>query len=118
MFRFENEYILYGLFLLPVFVGLYIYSNWRQKKAFTAFGDFQLLKGLTPEVSRRMKPFKFIIICLIYTCLIFTLANPQLGVGIEKEKERELTLCFVSMFPIACWQKIMPLIGWNWQKER
>ena len=94
MFRFENEFMFYGLGMLPVFLFLYIYIRWQQKKALSAFGEQQLIAGLMPEYSGRMKNVKFIIICLIYTCLIFALANPQIGAGMEKGKRKGIDIMF------------------------
>ncbi|MDD4210712.1 MAG: VWA domain-containing protein, partial [Bacteroidales bacterium] len=94
MFRFENEYMFYGLGVVAVFLFLYIYIRWRQKKALFAFGEKQLIAGLMPEYSGRMKTFKFIIICFIYICLVFALANPQIGAGMEKGKRKGIDIMY------------------------
>lgn len=94
MFRFENEYILYALFLLPVWVALYAYIRFKQKKIWANYGDVQLLKSMLPDTSYRMKILKFIILCLTYTALIFSLANPELGSNIEKSKRKGIDIMF------------------------
>ncbi|NLJ82702.1 MAG: VWA domain-containing protein, partial [Bacteroidales bacterium] len=94
MFRFENEYILYALFLLPVWVALYAYIRFKQKKIWANYGDVQLLKSMLPDTSYRMKILKFIILCLIYIALIFSLANPELGSNIEKSKRKGIDIMF------------------------
>ncbi len=94
MFRFENEYVLYALLLIPVLVGLYIYIRYRYQKIIQKYGEVSLLKLLTPDSSPGIQHFKFILVCLIWVCLVFALANPQLGSGIEKGKRKGIDIMF------------------------
>lgn len=94
MFCFERGYLLYALCLLPVFICFYIWKIKKQKAIIRRYGDEKLLGGLMPGLSYGMKNLKFILCCLIYACLIFTIANPQLGSGVEKGKRRGVDLMF------------------------
>ena len=51
MFRFEEPAYLYLLLLLPVLTALYIYSNYKRRKAIREFGDPELMAPLMPETS-------------------------------------------------------------------
>ena len=77
--RFANPEYLYMLLLLPVVVGLFIYSNYRRKKNINSYGDPQLLKRLIPSTAtlRNRITFWFTFIALALTTLL--LARPQFG---------------------------------------
>ncbi len=94
MFRFENEYILYALLLIPLLIALYIYVRLKRKKTWTTYGDYPLLKTMFPDMSNRVKTLKFILLCLIYIVLVFALANPQLGASVEKGKRKGIDVMF------------------------
>lgn len=94
MLRFENEYMLYGLLLIPFFVILYFYIQFKQKKALKSIGDIHLIKGLMPDVSQGMKLVKFILLCLAYACLVLAIANPQIGSKVEKGKRKGIDIMF------------------------
>ena len=95
MLRFENEYVLYMLLLVPILVGLYVYVHYRQQKIWQKYSEIPLLKLLMPDSSVKMQNFKFVLVCLIWICLVFALANPQMGSGVEKGKRKgiDIMLC-------------------------
>ena len=94
MFRFENGYVLYALLLIPVFAGLYVYIRYRHQKIMQKYGEMPLLKLLMPDVSSAMQHFKFVLACVIWTCLVLSLANPQMGSGKEKSKRKGIDIMF------------------------
>lgn len=77
--RFANPEYLYLLFLLPVIILLFVYSNYRRKKSLGSYGDSQLLKNLMPAtaVLRNRISFWFTFIALALSVVI--LARPQFG---------------------------------------
>lgn len=77
--RFANPEYLYMLLLLPVVIGLFIYSNYRRKKNINSYGDPQLLKRLIPSTAtlRNSITFWFTFFALALTILL--LARPQFG---------------------------------------
>ena len=77
--RFANPEYLYMLLLLPVVIGLFIYSNYRRKKNINSYGDSQLLKRLIPSTVtlRNRITFWFTFFALALTILL--LARPQFG---------------------------------------
>jgi len=58
----------------------------RQKKRLKKFGDPELLKALTPGVSKWRPGIKFTLLLLALAALIFMLARPQIGSKISHEK--------------------------------
>ena len=52
MFRFGEPVYLYLLIILPILVGLYLYSNYRRRKKIAQYGDPELLAHLMPDVSK------------------------------------------------------------------
>jgi Ca-activated chloride channel family protein len=57
-----------------------------QKKKWEKFGDKELVNRLLPEVSYRLKNWKFIMLILAFTSLIISISNPQIGSKLEKVK--------------------------------
>ncbi|MCL2132136.1 MAG: VWA domain-containing protein [Lentimicrobiaceae bacterium] len=94
MFRFENEYVLYALLLIPILLGGYVYVRVRHQKIWNKYGDNLLLQFLMPEASPFMQHLKLLIVCLIWTCLTFAAANPQLGSSMEKGTRKGIDIMF------------------------
>ena len=88
MFRFENEYVLYALFLIPVLVAAYVWLRVRAKKKWAAYGELALLEKLFPERSVGREHLKFTLLMLALAAFIFALANPQVGSSLEKGKRQ------------------------------
>lgn len=95
MFRFEYENILYLLLIIPVLIGIYIYLQYQRKKKMKAFGDNDLTQRLSVEDVPAMHHVKFCIFLLGLICLIFALANPQVGSSLEKgtRKGVDIMIC-------------------------
>jgi Ca-activated chloride channel family protein len=58
------------------------------------YGETTLLNLLIPDSSSAMQHFKFILVCLIWTALVFALVNPQKGEGVEKGKRKGIDIMF------------------------
>ena len=95
MFRFEYEYVLYALIVIPILVGIYIYLQYNRKKKMEAYGAGELTRRLSAEDAPTMHHIKFSIFLLGLTCLIFALANPQVGSSLEKgtRKGVDIMIC-------------------------
>ncbi len=94
MLQFENEKILYALLLIPIMIVIYVYLYYRYKKRIYAYGEKHLITRLTSDVSMFMQHLKFSLLCLIWCCLVFALANPQRGMGLAKEKRKGIEIMF------------------------
>lgn len=86
MFRFEDPIYLYLLLLLPVWVVIYLFMLFREKKKLKLFGDLNLLKILAPDVSPFRKHIKFVCLMLALGLLICMMARPQFGLKIDTNK--------------------------------
>ena len=88
MFRFEEPFYLYLLLLLPVLTVLYIYSNYKRRKAIREFGDPELMAPLMPDVSKRRPDIKFALILVCIALFAVLLARPQFGSHLETVKRQ------------------------------
>lgn len=88
MFRFAHPEYLFLLLLIPVLVGIFIYSQYLRKKKIKLFGDPELMAELMPYVSYIRPQVKFYIQIAAIILLIIVLAQPQFGTKVEKEKRK------------------------------
>lgn len=88
MFRFGEPVYLYLLIILPILVGLYLYSNYRRRKKIAQYGDPELLAHLMPDVSKYRLDVKFWLVFAALAMVIFMLARPQFGSKMETVKRQ------------------------------
>lgn len=88
MFRFEEPAYLYLLLLQPVLAALYLYSNYRRRKAIRKFGDPELMAQLMPDASRYRPDVKFSIVLMAIGLFSLLLARPQFGSKLETVKRQ------------------------------
>lgn len=88
MFRFGEPVYLYLLIILPILVGLYLYSNYRRRKKIAQYGDPELLAHLMPDVSKYRPAVKFWLVFAALAMVIFMLARPQFGSKMETVKRQ------------------------------
>ncbi len=89
MFRFDNPIYLWLLLLIPVSVIIYLYSVRRHKRRMEKFGNPQLIRQLSPMISKRRGWIKSVLAELILLLLVLIIARPQVGSKIATNKERE-----------------------------
>lgn len=95
MFRFEHPEYLYLLFLLPAFLGLFIFSMIQKKKALKRFGYMPTIRLLMPDISLKKQYYKFWILLTCIALFVFIIARPQFGSKLEtvKKKGVEVMVC-------------------------
>lgn len=82
-FRFERNYVLYGLAIIPIIILFYFYStNWKNK-TLLKYADEKLLPYVYEGISSFKSITKFILLRLGLSFIIIAMANPQYG---ENEK--------------------------------
>ena len=87
MFRFGEPVYLYLLIILPILVGLYLYSNYRRRKKIAQYGDPELLAHLMPDVSKYRPDVKFWLdFCCTGYWLFLCWPCPQFGSKMETVK--------------------------------
>ena len=88
MFRFENPTYLFLLLLIPVFIGVFVWSNFRRKRRIKEYGDPSLLEALMPNVSRLRFNLKFWLTLAAFFLLVIVAARPQFGTKSETIKRQ------------------------------
>lgn len=88
MFRFEEPNFLYLLFLVPLLLLGYLYSNFRKRRNLRIFGDPQLMAQLMPEVSKYRPDVKFALLLTAIALFSVLLARPQFGSKLETVKRQ------------------------------
>ena len=88
MFRFGDPIYLYLLFVLPVLIGLYLYSNWRRRKKIRQYGDPELLAHLMPDVSKYRPDVKFWLVFAAWQWSYSCWHVPQFGSKMETVKRQ------------------------------
>ena len=86
MFKFDSPFYLYFLAAIPLLFILRWILLKQQKKRLRQFGDLELLRQLTPDVSRFRPAVKFWLLLTALALLIVMLARPQFGTKISHEK--------------------------------
>lgn len=80
-FRFENEFALWGLIIIPLIVlGYFVLVSWKNK-TLNNLASKHLLPYLTAPVSSIKSFFKWFALRNAFALLIIALANPQYGKG-------------------------------------
>jgi len=85
MYRFEYINALYflgGLILISILY--YTYNRWKAKRL-RILADTQLHRHIILNSSKSKATAKFIVYCIIFTLLVFSLANLQIGGKIDKK---------------------------------
>lgn len=85
MFSFAHPALLYLLFLVPAYIGLFILARYARKKKLSKFGNLSVIHPLMPEVSRYNAWIRLVVQSLALASLIFACARPRAG---EKEENR------------------------------
>ncbi len=92
MIRFAHSYILYALLLIPAFTALYVWMLYQKKNAIKKLGNPELIERLTPDRSKYVGLFKFILSMLAYALLCVSLAGPLIGSKIDNVKRKGVDL--------------------------
>lgn len=86
MFRFQDPKYLYLLVVVVVLAMIWLFMRHQQKKRLKKFGDLDLVRQLTPDVSRWRPVVKFWLLEIVLVLLIIMLARPQLAGRISKQQ--------------------------------
>jgi len=88
MFRFAHPEYLSLLLLIPVLIGVFVYTTIQKRRRIKQFGNPDLLAELMPNVSVVRPQVKFYIQLIAIILVIIVLAQPQFGTKMEKEKRQ------------------------------
>jgi len=88
MFRFSHPEFFFLLLLIPVLLGVFIYTGIQKRRNIKQFGNPDLLAELMPNVSVIRPQVKFYLQLLAIILLIVVLAQPQFGTNVEDVKRQ------------------------------
>lgn len=92
MLRFAHIEFLWGLWLIPAFILLFIaVSRWKTK-AVRSLGDKEVVGKMMPDVSFSRPWLKFILFSIAFGMLMIGAADPQIGSKMEEEKRKSADL--------------------------
>lgn len=109
MFQFANPDYLYFLLIIPVLVGLFLYSQWQVHRRESRWGNRAILKPLVQLRSTLRPIFKFSLLCLSIILGVIVLARPQFGIAGEGDQRKGIEAIIaidVSQSMLA--QDVMP----------
>lgn len=94
MFQFANLQYLYLLLIVPVVIGLFLWSQWNATRRENRYGDSALLHRLVDLRSTVRPVVKMVLFCIALVLCILMLARPQFGqaTGTEKRKGIEAVI--------------------------
>ena len=85
--RLNDVNMLYLIWAIPVFVGLFAYAAHRRKRALERFADTDLLKLLNVSIHTARRRWKAVLVLLAMAFIIVGLARPAWN-PVPKEIER------------------------------
>jgi len=88
MFRFSHPEFFFLLLLIPVLIGVFIYTGIQKRRNIKQFGNPDLLAELMPNVSVIRPQVKFYLQLSAIILLIVVLAQPQFGTNVEDVKRQ------------------------------
>ncbi|HEY5592339.1 MAG TPA: VWA domain-containing protein [Paludibacter sp.] len=88
MFRFAHPEYLFLLLLIPILIGVFIYTSILKHRNIKQFGNIDLLVNLMPNVSFIRPQVKFYMELTAIILLIIVLAQPQFGTKVENAKRQ------------------------------
>ena len=92
MFDFANPYLLYLLWLVPVFAVVYWLARRSRAKRLRKFGRPEVIASLMPDASRYKPAIKITLRLIALAALVIVLARPRAG-----EKEHDETVSGIEV---------------------
>ena len=87
MIRFANSEYLYLLWLIPLLIFLFWFTQNKQNKLLEKFAGTKLHEVLFPLRSKLKSPVKFAMTMFAMALIIVAVANPQIGTKVEDVKQ-------------------------------
>lgn len=86
MFRFAHPEYFFLLLIIPILIGIFVFSVIQKRRKIKQFGQPELLAELMPNVSVIRPQVKFYFQVIAIFLLVIVLAQPQFGTKMLKEK--------------------------------
>lgn len=94
MYELEEKGYLYLLGIIPFLVLVFAYIQFWKRKKQREFGDWALVKKLSPEKSVFKPILKFTLLMLALAALVVGLVNPKIGTKMETVKREGIDIVF------------------------
>lgn len=94
MYELEEKGYLYLLGIIPFLVLVFAYIQFWKRKKQREFGDWALIKKLSPEKSVFKPILKFTLLMLALAALVIGLVNPKIGTKMETVKREGIDIVF------------------------
>lgn len=88
MFQFAHPDYLYLLLIIPLLVGVFLYSQWQVHHRESKWGNRSIIKKLVPFRSTARPILKFFLLCLAVALGVVVMARPQYGVSGDGEQRK------------------------------
>ncbi len=88
MFDFAHPYLLFLLFAVPVFWGLYKLARIQRRRKLRRFGNEKIVARLMPDASRYKPAIKITLQLIALAAIVIILARPRMG---EREDTRQIS---------------------------
>ena len=92
MFQFADQFYLYFLFAILVYLFLFITWNTWKKKMLIRFGNKEIIDKLVSDKSLLKPITKFILLAISFTFIVLALARPQVGGKLEELKRNGIDM--------------------------
>ena len=86
MFRFAHPEYFFLFLIIPILIGIFVFSVFQKRRKIKQFGQPELLAELMPNVSVIRPQVKFYFQVIAIFLLVIVLAQPQFGTKMLKEK--------------------------------
>lgn len=86
MFRFAHPEYFFLLSIIPILIGIFVFSGIQKRRKIKEFGQPELLAELMPNVSVMRPQLKFYFQIFVIFMLVIVLAQPQFGTKMLKEQ--------------------------------
>lgn len=96
MLKFANPEFFYLYWLIPLLVIFFIVVFKYKKRLLRRLGDEELVQQLTANVSKKKVRWKVVLIIIVFSIFIFSLANPQIGTRLEEVKRTGIDI-FIAL---------------------
>ena len=89
----DKKYLML-LIIIPLMVLVFLYNLYWKRKKQREFGDLEMVKKLSPQLSLFKPALKFVVLTIALTCLIIALVNPKVGIKTETVKREGIDIVF------------------------
>jgi Ca-activated chloride channel family protein len=94
MYQLEEKIYFYSLVIIPIMVVAFVVLHIWKKRTQKQFADADLLKQLSPNISKTKPILKLILVSLAFACLSIALVNPKMGTKLETVKREGVDIVF------------------------